>query len=64
MAPTAKWCPMARLAMVSHGPKTNANRFPGGVAYADDWRAVRCLGEACAVFIGTDTAGHCGLRVG
>lgn len=59
--PTEKWCPFSRLAIVSHGPECAANRFPGGVAWNDDWMQVRCLGTACAVFIGDDAAGHCGM---
>jgi hypothetical protein len=59
--PKDKWCPMARLAMIAHGPECAPNRFPGGVKWHDDWLAVRCLGEACAVFVGTDVDGHCGM---
>lgn len=58
--PADKWCPMARLAMDS-GPEVSANRFMSGTRYHDEWKAVRCLGAACAVFVGDDATGHCGL---
>lgn len=60
LKPKDKWCPMARLPYEPHGEAvTAANRFYG----ADDaWMRVRCLGEACAVFIGTDATGYCGLK--
>ena len=60
LKPKDKWCPMARMAM-DRGPEVSANRFPCGATYSDEYHRVRCLGEACAVFVGTDATGHCGL---
>ena len=65
--PTEKWCPMARV-LVGGGdcdpPEAVANRFPAGVGLSDYWRDARCLGTACAVFVGDDSTGHCGLMRG
>lgn len=64
LKPTDKWCPMARLVIPSDSPTDTepvANRFCVGVGMSTYWDDVRCLGENCAVFIGTDADGHCGL---
>lgn len=71
--PTEKWCPMARV-VVHIGPPPPgfesasgvlaANRFPAGDGLSDYWRDARCLGTACAVFVGDDSTGHCGLMRG
>ncbi len=62
LKPKDKWCPMARLAILEDsGVAGSANRFPGGVGLGDEWLRVRCLGGACAVFVGDDASGHCGL---
>jgi hypothetical protein len=54
-----KWCPMARLLVMPRSEMgTSANRFYGG---DDGWMCVRCLGEACAVYVGSDANGYCGL---
>lgn len=59
--PKSRWCPMARVAVTADGSEYSANRFPGGVEWNIEWSNVRCLGTACAVFVGDDTAGRCGL---
>lgn len=60
LKPKDKWCPMARLAMYDGTNLSSANRFPPGGD--EEWLRVRCLGEACAVFIGTNASGYCGLK--
>lgn len=63
MGPTEKWCPMARV-LIDGDDAAVANRFPAGVGLSDYWLDVRCLGTACAVFVGDDSTGHCGLMRG
>lgn len=60
LLPGDKWCPMARIA-VAGDDQAIGNRFPAGVGLSDYWRDVRCLGTACAVFVGAAATGHCGL---
>lgn len=64
LKPAEKWCPMARLALdpaQANTPDAPANRWIGGMARHAEWQAARCLGTACAVFIGDDATGRCGL---
>ena len=64
MKQTEKWCPMARLPVSEAG--ATANRFAPGTGQSDNWRHVKCIGGACAVFVPFTTSddpdqGRCGL---
>ena len=58
--PASKWCPMARLA-IEHSA-CSANRFDGRDPGAtENYSRVRCMTTVCAVFVGDDATGRCGL---
>ena len=56
--PGDKWCPMARL----ESDGRVANRWNGRSAEAtENFSRCRCMTTACAVFVGNEETGTCGL---
>lgn len=63
LLPGEKWCPMVRVDVGSEG-LTAVNRrqlIRGAAGESADSLNNRCLTTACAVFVGDDTTGYCGL---
>jgi hypothetical protein len=62
LLPASRWCPMARVTLVDPVVgEITGNRFPAGSGLSSYWADVKCLTTACAVFVGDQSSGHCGL---